>query len=82
MADDAQLEAAVKSTMASLGKLIKKPPMTDKLLRKPPFRFLHDILTEVDRGIPKLWRERGLGSTFRICRLQKLKPKQKKKKGN
>ena len=47
MADDPQLEAAVKATIGSMGKLIKKPPMTDKLLRKPPFRFLHDIITEV-----------------------------------
>jgi hypothetical protein len=46
-ASDPQLEAAVKATMATMGKLIKKPPMSDKLLRKPPFRFLHDILTEV-----------------------------------
>lgn len=47
MADEAQLEASVKATMSSMGKLIKKPPMTDKLLKKPPFRFLHDVLTEV-----------------------------------
>lgn len=47
MSDEAQLEAAVKITMATMGKLIKKPPMTDKLLKKPPFRFLHDVLTEV-----------------------------------
>lgn len=47
MADEAQLDAAVKATMATMGKLIKKPPMTDKLLKKPPFRFLHDVITEV-----------------------------------
>ncbi|XP_062259122.1 TRAF3-interacting protein 1 isoform X2 [Platichthys flesus] len=41
--------AVVKKTQDTLGKVLKKPPLTDKLLSKPPFRYLHDILSEVIR---------------------------------
>lgn len=40
-------DVALKRTQDSLGKLIKKPVLTEKLLRKPPFKFLHDIIHAV-----------------------------------
>ncbi|CAK1583709.1 unnamed protein product [Parnassius mnemosyne] len=39
--------AVIRATQLSLGKFVKKPPLTEKLLKKPPFRFLHDIITNV-----------------------------------
>uniref|UniRef100_A0A1A8JE91 TRAF3-interacting protein 1 n=2 Tax=Nothobranchius kuhntae TaxID=321403 RepID=A0A1A8JE91_NOTKU len=42
--------AVVKRTQDTLGKVIKKPPLTEKLLNKPPFRYLHDIISEVIRS--------------------------------
>uniref|UniRef100_A0AAY4CI11 TRAF3-interacting protein 1 n=1 Tax=Denticeps clupeoides TaxID=299321 RepID=A0AAY4CI11_9TELE len=41
--------AVAKRTQDTLGKVIKKPPLTEKLLSRPPFRYLHDIIGEVIR---------------------------------
>lgn len=39
--------AVIKRTQDTLGKFVKKPNLSEKLLRKPPFKFLHDIITTV-----------------------------------
>ena len=43
----AGLADAVKNTQNTLGKIVTRPPLTEKLLKKPPFRFLHDVISAV-----------------------------------
>ena len=40
----ADIEALILETIEIMGPLIAKPKMSDKYLRKPPFRYLHDIV--------------------------------------
>ena len=40
----ADIEALILETIEIMTPLISKPKMSDKYLRKPPFRYLHDIV--------------------------------------
>jgi hypothetical protein len=48
------LEDAIAETQRVLGPLFSKPSLTEKYLSRPPFRFLHDIVTSTLRetGFP------------------------------
>ena len=54
--------AVIKATQESLGPFVKKPPLTEKLLGKPPFRFLHDVFSVIIRDTGTL-----SGINFQPC---------------
>lgn len=41
------LDSLIISTKDLIGSIIQKPKMSEKLLSKPPFRFLHDTITAI-----------------------------------
>eukprot|EP01038_Epipyxis_sp_PR26KG_P008130 gene8130-11008_t len=47
MEGDNNLESLMNEVKSKIGELIQKPKMSDKLLSKPPFRFLHDTITAI-----------------------------------
>ncbi|KAL9899201.1 intraflagellar transport 54 [Glossina fuscipes fuscipes] len=49
MADNVLDPSVIKLTQTTLGKYVKKPALSEKLLKKPPFRFLHDVFNAVIR---------------------------------
>jgi TRAF3-interacting protein 1 len=42
-------EESIKKTIELLSKVVTKTPLTPKLLSKPPFRYLHDLFSEIIR---------------------------------
>ncbi|KAL3787054.1 hypothetical protein HJC23_011738 [Cyclotella cryptica] len=71
-----ELENAINETMAVLQPLFSKPKLSSKLLSKPPFRFIHDILTSTieSTGFPDgLFAPQELDSSnFKDDKLAKL----------
>ncbi|KAH8257862.1 hypothetical protein KR038_002149 [Drosophila bunnanda] len=51
---DKDLDAIIQVTQQVVGKFVKKPPLTEKLLRKPPFRFLMDVFNNFIKQTGKL----------------------------
>jgi TRAF3-interacting protein 1 len=70
-----ELESLINQVQNELGALIQKPKMTEKVLSRPPFRFLHDVITAVistTRFAEGLYNEQELDSATLVEKQQKL----------
>jgi len=59
MADNQLIDGVIlKKTQDLLGQIVRKSVLTEKLLSKPPFRFVHDVITSVKTKETrhKFWR--------------------------
>ena len=71
----AELEPLIEKVKVIIGDLIQKPKMTDKLLQRPPLRFLHDIISAITAGTgfaQGLYNEQELDSASLTEKQQKL----------
>lgn len=48
----ASIEQVIEQTQQKLSSLIKRTPLTAKLLQRPPFRYLHDLISELISACP------------------------------
>jgi hypothetical protein len=66
----------IKKTQELLGKFVKKPPLTEKLLKKPPFKFIHDVVkvvsVEILRHHQALYRSNRKICYFRFHRIREI----------
>jgi len=47
---DPSLLKQISVVQTVLGKYVKKPPLVEKHLGRPPFRFLHDVFLSVSNA--------------------------------
>lgn len=55
-----QCTGNIKQTMDAIGAVISRPKCTEKIMNKPPFRFIHDLIMAIDSetgmGLNKIFR--------------------------
>jgi TRAF3-interacting protein 1 len=70
-----ELEPLIEEVKNGIGAIIQKPKMTDKLLQRPPLRFLHDTITAVTAATgfaEGLYNEQELDSATLTEKQQKI----------